>query len=269
MAQENTLLDVVKLTKVYTSGRVRTTQLVATKDVSFQLHKGEIISLVGESGSGKSTIANIILRLLRPTSGHIYLNGKDIFKIKLHDYYKSVQMVFQNPFGSFNPFYRVERVLNKAVDFVYENSKTRAQKDEIVFSALRKMDINPEEVLGRFPHQLSGGQLQRFLLARVLIIRPEVLLADEPTTMIDASSRAGILNQLINLGKTEGLSVIFITHDIGQAQYVSDKALVLRQGEVVEQGPSKEVFLHPTNKYTKQLLEDVPSLYRKWKWRFA
>ncbi len=289
MSESPPLLEVKNLTKIFTSGQIFTTQVKALNNISFKLTKGEIVSIVGESGSGKSTVANIILRLIRPTNGQVHLNGQSIFKQKLNDYYKHVQVVFQNPFGSFNGFYRVDRVLDKAFDFVYRNSKKKNQKerkiireeyskenslnevdkDKIIFEALKKVDINPEEVLGRFPHQLSGGQLQRFLLARALIIKPDLLIADEPTTMIDASSRAGILNQLIALGKSGDLSVLFITHDIGQAQYVSDRVLVMKEGSIVEEGPSKEVFLHPKQAYTKRLLEDVPSLTRKWKWRLA
>lgn len=269
MATPTPLLEVKNLTKVFTSGQIITKRVVAVDNISFNISKGEIVSIVGESGSGKSTVANIILRLIRPTSGQIFLNGCSILKEKLKIYYKHVQVIFQNPFGSFNGFYRVDRVLQKAVEFAHGSTKTNCEKEKILIEALKKVDINPEEVLGRFPHQLSGGQLQRFLLARALIIKPELLIADEPTTMIDASSRAGILNQLIALGKSEGLSVLFITHDIGQAQYVSERVLVMKQGSIVEEGLSKEVFLHPSHDYTKKLLEDVPSLTRKWKWRLA
>ncbi|MFX1298143.1 MAG: ABC transporter ATP-binding protein [Promethearchaeota archaeon] len=263
MKEINRLLEVKKLTKIYTSGLIRTSMVIGAKDISFKINKGEIVSLVGESGSGKSTVANMILRLIVPTSGYIYFNGNDISKIPKRDYYRQVQVIFQDPFSSFNYFYKVDRVLKKAVDFCMDNISSN-EKKKFIKEAIIRVGINPEEVLGRYPHQLSGGQLQRFLLARVLLIKPLLLIADEPTSMIDASSRAEILNLLDLLRKEQGFSVLFISHDIGQAQYISDRVLVMKEGKIVEKGITKEVFLHPTHPYTKNLLASVPSLYRKW-----
>lgn len=263
MIENKELLEVDKLTKIYTSGLIRPTKVVGAKDISFKINKGEILSLVGESGSGKTTVANMILRLIQPTSGLIYFNGKDINTIRLQDYYKLVQIIFQDPYSSFNYFYKVDRVLNKAIDFRY-GKISNSDKKNLIENVFEQIGINTEEVLGRYPYQISGGQLQRFLLARILLIRPNLLIADEPTSMIDASSRAGILNLLEMIRKKEGLSVIFITHDIGQAQYISDRVLVMQKGLVVEKGPTKDVFLNPTHPYTKNLLASVPSLYRQW-----
>jgi len=263
MIENKELLEVDKLTKIYTSGLIRPTKVVGAKDVSFKINKGEILSLVGESGSGKTTVANMILRLIQPTSGLIYFNGKDINTIRLQDYYKLVQIIFQDPYSSFNYFYKVDRVLNKAIDFRY-GKISNSDKKNLIENVFKEIGINAKEVLGRYPYQISGGQLQRFLLARILLIKPNLLIADEPTSMIDASSRAGILNLLEMIRKKEGLSVIFITHDIGQAQYISDRVLVMQKGLVVEKGPTKDVFLNPTHPYTKNLLASVPSLYRQW-----
>ena len=263
MIENKELLEVDKLTKIYTSGLIRPTKVVGAKDISFKINKGEILSLVGESGSGKTTVANMILRLIQPTSGLIYFNGKDINTIRLQDYYKLVQIIFQDPYSSFNYFYKVDRVLNKAIDFRY-GKISKSDKKNLIENVFEQIGINTEEVLGRYPYQISGGQLQRFLLARILLIKPNLLIADEPTSMIDASSRAGILNLLEMIRKKEGLSVIFITHDIGQAQYISDRVLVMQKGLVVEKGPTKDVFLNPTHPYTKNLLASVPSLYRQW-----
>ena len=263
MIKNNGLLEVDKLTKIYTSGLIRPKKVVGAKDVSFKINKGEILCLVGESGSGKTTVANMILRLINPTSGFIYFNGKDINEINLREYYKLVQVIFQDPYSSFNYFYKVDRVLNKAIEFRF-GKVSKSKKFNLIEKAFKEIGINAEEVLGRYPYQISGGQLQRFLLARTLIIRPKLLIADEPTSMIDASSRASILNLLELIRKEEGSSVLFITHDIGQAQYLSDRVLVMKKGLVVEKGQTKDVFLHPTHPYTKNLLDSVPSLYRQW-----
>lgn len=250
------------LTKVFTSGYVRTTSVVAVKDVSFDLKKGEILALVGESGSGKTTIANIILRLTRPTSGLILLNDKDIRSYDVKSYYSRVQQIFQDPYSSYNSFYKIDRVLNKAFALREDHPPPEEQKG-ILVSALNMVGLNPDEILGRYPHQMSGGQLQRVLIARFLIIGAELLIADEPTSMIDASSRAAVLNILLGLKKRK-TSVIFITHDVGQAQHIADKVVVMNKGKLVEKGSAERVFSNPKHPYTKRLLADVPKLYEKW-----
>jgi|SRR5271157_4148052 len=267
MSQNGPLLQVKNLTKIFKSGRIKTTQTIAVQDVSFSINKGEIVSIVGESGSGKTTVSNLILRLIPRTNGEIYFNGEDIFRINLRKYYKQVQVIFQNPFSSFNYFYKVDRVLMNAINFVSGKSLTITAKKQLMYETLKKIDINPSEVLGRYPHQLSGGQLQRFLLGRVLLIKPDLLIADEPTTMIDACCRSDVLNLLNNLRQNAGLSILFITHDIGQAQYISDRVLVMNHGRIIEEGPSNDVFQNPQEDYTKKLLANVPSLSRKWKWK--
>jgi peptide/nickel transport system ATP-binding protein len=258
------VLEVENLTKIYTSGIFQHKEIIGAKNVSFNINQGEIVSLVGESGSGKTTIANMVLRLIKPTKGNIYLNGVDINKIKKKIYYRQVQVIFQDPFSSFNYFYKVDRILKKAINF-HTSKLSNDQKIEVINDTLARIGINAEEVLGRFPHQLSGGQLQRFLIARILLIKPILLIADEPTSMIDASSRADILNLLGMIRKEEGFSLLFITHDIGQAQYISDRVLIMKSGSIVEKGPTKDIFLNPNHPYTKNLLASVPSLYRQWK----
>ncbi len=260
---EQPLLKIEGLYKTYVSGLIKTTENHAVKDCNFHINKGEVISLVGESGSGKSTIANMILRLIKPTAGNLWFNGVNIQDIPINDYYLDVQEVFQDPFSSFNYFYKVDRVLDAAIKFKYgkiPEHKSREKIDEV----LDLVGINAREILGRYPHQLSGGQLQRFLLARTLIIECKLLIADEPTSMIDACARADVLNLIKQLREEIGYTVLFITHDIGQAQYVSDRVLVMEQGIIVEQGSPFNVFTNPTHPYTKSLLESVPSLYRKW-----
>jgi peptide/nickel transport system ATP-binding protein len=257
------ILQCENLTKIFTSGLIRTKSVTAVKNVTFDMKKGEIVALVGQSGSGKTTVAKIILRLIKPTSGRILFNGKDAFAYDRREYYRKIQAIVQDPYSAYNPFYKVDRVLEEIFG-LYENSPPPDKRREIIHSTLARIGINPEEILGRYPHQLSGGQLQRFLIARPLIINSELVVADEATSMLDASTRAGILNLLLSLKKNENISVLFITHDIAQAQYISDKVLMMQNGEVIEQGPSEKVFLHPSNPYTKELFDSVPQLRKKW-----
>jgi peptide/nickel transport system ATP-binding protein len=250
---------------MYTSGFIRTKCCVGAENVTFDMKRAEIVSLVGESGSGKSTVAKMILRLIEPTSGDIFFNGKNILSYDRHDYYRQVQAIFQDPYSAYNPFYKIDRVFDKAFGLCSDHYPSDKQK-EITKSTLKSIGLNPDEVLGRYPHQLSGGQMQRILIARSLVIGSKLLIADEPTSMIDASTRAGILNLLLDLKRKKGLSVLFITHDIGQAQYVSDRIVVMQKGEIVEQGSVDEVFVNPKNRYTKELLASVPRLYEKWEY---
>lgn len=265
MEGKRALLECKNLTKIYTSGLIKTKTVIGAKNMTFHIEREEIVSLVGESGSGKSTMAKMILRLIEPTSGDIFFNGENILSSDKRDYYRRVQAIFQDPYSAFNPFYKIDRVLNKMFDLRNDHPSSDKRK-EITESTLKSIGLNPDEVLGRYPHQLSGGQMQRILVARSLIVGSELLIADEPTSMIDASTRAGILNLLLNLKREKGLSVLFITHDIGQAQYISDRIIVMEKGEVVEQGPVDEVFVKPKHPYTKELLASVPRLYEKWQY---
>jgi peptide/nickel transport system ATP-binding protein len=263
MKGKGTLLECENLTKIYTSGIIKTKVIVGAKNVTFNIDKGEIVGLVGESGSGKSTVAKMILRLIEPTAGDVFFNGKSVFSYDERDYYRQVQAIFQDPYSAFNPFYKIDRVLDKALR-LRNNPPSTDEKEKVIWSTLKSIGLNPDEVLGRHPHQLSGGQMQRILVARALLVGSELLIADEPTSMIDASTRAGILNLLLELKEKRNLSILFITHDIGQAQYISDRILVMNKGEIVEQGPADEVFVEPKHQYTKDLLASVPRLYEKW-----
>jgi peptide/nickel transport system ATP-binding protein len=257
------ILQCKNLTKIYTSGLIRTKSVVAVKNVTFDMEKGEIVALVGQSGSGKTTVAKMILRLIEPTSGQIIFNGENAFSYDKCEYYRRIQAIVQDPYSAYNPFYKVDRVLEE-VFTLYKNGFSPEKRREIIHSTLTRIGINPEEILGRYPHQLSGGQLQRFLIARPLMIKSELVVADEATSMLDASTRAGILNLLLSLKEKEKISVLFITHDIAQAQYISDRALIMQNGEVIEQGPSERVFLHPEQPYTRELFDSVPQLQKKW-----
>jgi peptide/nickel transport system ATP-binding protein len=202
-----TILQCENLTKIFVSGLIRTKSIVAVKNVTFDVKKGEIVALVGQSGSGKTTVAKMILRLIEPTSGQIIFNGKNALSYDKREYYRRIQAIVQDPYSAYNPFYKVDRVLEEVFS-LYENSPSPDERREIIHSTLERIGINPEEILGRYPHQLSGGQLQRFLIARPLMINSELVVADEATSMLDASTRAGILNLLLSLKQNEKISVL-------------------------------------------------------------
>ncbi len=263
MVDKGIILECKNLTKVYTSGLVRTKTVLGANNATFDIKRGEIVSLAGESGSGKSTIAKMILRLIEPTSGDILFNSRSVRSYNIREYYKHVQAVFQDPYSAFNPFYKIDHVLDRAFGLREDNLNSDERK-EIIESTFLSIGLNPSEVLGRYPHELSGGQMQRLLIGRSLIIGSQLLIADEPTSMIDASTRAGVLNLLLNLKEKKDLSVLFITHDIGQAQYVSERVLIMKEGEIVEQGSVHDVFTRPKHPYTQELLAAVPRLCEKW-----
>lgn len=236
----------------------------AVDDVSFHVEPGEIVAVVGESGSGKSTLGRLILRLLAPTSGKILLDGEDVTDLKgntaLRAYWRKVQAVFQDPFAAFNQFYTNERVLANALN-VISPSVSGKEKQRRIAGALNEVGLTPSDVLQKGPHQLSGGQVQRVMIARALVVGPELLVADEPTSMLDASLRVTVLNLLKDLRVQHKMSILFITHDLGQAYYISDRILVMYHGKIVEQGPVEEVLANPQHEYTRRLMSDVPLLH--------
>jgi len=264
------LLEVKNLTKVYEAGFVKKRRIVAVDNVTFEVNEGEVASLVGESGSGKTTTAKIILRLLPPTSGNVVFQGKDIWrdlktKEDLKDYWKKVHAVFQDPYASYNPFYTIDRILNQALELLGVDPKSDEGK-RLIREALMYVGLVPEDVLGKYPHQLSGGQRQRIMIARCWLLKPKLILADEPVSMIDASMRGAIIKLFMNLRDDYKTSTIFITHDMGLAYYVSDRILVMYRGKIVDQGSPDELVKNPKHEYTKRLLASVPTLYRKWSW---
>lgn len=263
VSQTNTsqlLLEVRHLTKVFGS---RETEVRAVDDVSFAVQRGEIVAIVGESGSGKSTLARMLLRLSEATSGEILMNGTDVTQIRgarnLKPYWREVQGIFQNPVASFNQFYSVGRVLRKTLKLTGQKY-SRDEEQRKLSEALRTVGLDPVDVLPKGAHQLSGGQLQRAMIARALLVDPKVLIADESTSALDASLRVTILNVLRELRDRLDMTVLFITHDIGQANYIADRVFVMYQGEMVEQGTVDEVLSNPQHEYTQRLLADVPRL---------
>jgi len=264
------VLELEHVTKVFTSGLFGGYEVRAVDDVSFEVGEGEIVSLIGESGSGKTTIGKLILRLLKPTSGRILFRGEDIWSFdreKLRRYYyKNVQAVFQDPFASFNPLHKVDRVF----DLVFRNflrGVAPGEREELIKRSLESVGLNPGEVLGKYPHQLSGGQLQRILIARALLVEPSLLIADEAVSMLDASTRIDILNLLGEFRDKFGTSVIFITHDLALGYYISDKIVIMYRGRIVEWGDAERVFGNPLHPYTRMLLESVPDLSVRWEFK--
>jgi peptide/nickel transport system ATP-binding protein len=252
------LLEAQRLTRVFGRGR---TAVPAVTDVSFQVDEHELVTVVGESGSGKSTLARMVLRLLAPTSGTVRLAGRDVTALRgrgLLPYWREVQAVFQDPVSSFNQFLTVRQLLRRTGRL----AGRAAQRAAAAADALAQVGLDPADVLDKWPHQLSGGQRQRVMIARALLLRPRLLVADEPTSMLDASLRVTILNLLTDLRRDTGLAILFITHDLGQACYVSDRVLVMCHGELVEQGPTRQVIFEPRHDYTRRLLADVPRLAR-------
>ena len=264
------LLKVEHLTKIFTSGFIGGFGIRAVDDVSFTMRTGEIVSLVGESGSGKTTTGKLILRLIQPTSGRILFEGKDVLKMGKNElkknYYRQVQAVFQDPFASFNPLHPVDRAFDLIFDS-YLPDVSRGERDEMIDRALIQVGLNPDQVRGKFPHQLSGGQLQRILIARALLLKPKLLIADEAVSMLDASTRIDVLNLLGDFRDKYGTSVLFVTHDLALGYYISDTTIIMYRGTIVEMGDTERVFHNPLHPYTQMLLESVPDLNVKWEFR--
>ena len=265
MAKEKkSCLSGIGLTKVYGFGRSKT---VAVDHVDFDFYEGEIISIVGESGSGKTTLAKMLLGLTSTTEGDVYFQGKkrDISsQKKRREYWQNIQAIFQDPFSSYNIFHKIDDVLLDCINM--RGGRRLPYKDKVAMmtEACSFVNLKFDELTNKYPFELSGGQMQRLMIARIFLLKPKILLADEPTSMIDACSRATILDYLTQLRDEVGMTLIFITHDIGLAYYVSDTVYIMEHGKFVERGSADEVILHPRQAYTKRLINDVPKIYEEW-----
>ncbi|MCO1574541.1 ATP-binding cassette domain-containing protein [Crossiella sp. SN42] len=239
-------------------GGLRRSTLRAVDGVSFTLEPGRTVALVGESGSGKSTIARMIARLERPTAGEIVVTGPAGVPVRDRDYRHRVQMVFQDPFASLNPFHTVEHHLARPLR-LHNRASGRAETAQRVEELLARVTLlPPRDFLQRRPHELSGGQRQRVAIARALAPGAEIVIADEPVSMLDVSIRLGVLKLLARLQREENLAVLYITHDLATARHFSDEILVLYRGRVVERGPADAVILDPRHPYTKLLAAASP-----------
>lgn len=257
------MLKLDNVSKIYRVGAFGGRTMTAVSEVSFEVNAGEVVSLIGESGSGKSTIGRMILRLTPVSRGTITLNDTDISAVSsAKEYYRHVQGVFQDPFSCFNPIFKADRVF-AMIKEAYFPRVSAADWRGRVEAALRSVRLDPGQVLGRYPHQLSGGQLQRMLIARAVLLDIRLLVADEIISMLDASTRIDVLNLLADL-RARGLGVLFVTHDLSLGNYVSDRTVVLRHGKIVEMGRTELVFGDPRHPYTRSLLASVPRLDAKW-----
>ena len=264
------LLELRNISKIYSRGLFNAQASTALRDISLTLRENEpsILTIAGESGSGKTTLAMLLLGFIKPTTGEILYRGKDIGKLRGSDrltFRREVQAVFQDPFAVFNPFYTVDHLLSVPIRrFKLASSKAeaRTKMDE----ALTAVGLRPEDVLGRFPHQLSGGQRQRINVARALLLKPRLLVADEPVSMVDASLRANILETLRNLQRDHGVSIVYITHDLTTAFHIAKSIIVLYRGSVMEAGDVDMVIKDPRHPYTRLLVDSIPwpDLQRRW-----
>jgi peptide/nickel transport system ATP-binding protein len=233
----------------------------AVEDISLALVPGRALALVGESGSGKTTVARMLARLYEPTAGVIRFRGSPVtasHRAAQLEYRHHVQMVFQDPFSSLNPVHSVRYHLGRVLR-LHERARTREEETAQILALLEKVSLTPaEQFIEKYPHQLSGGQRQRVSIARALAAGPEVLLADEPVSMLDVSIRLGVLNLLLRLKREERLAVLFITHDIASARYFAEETLVMYAGQSVESGPSDAVIQQPKHPYTQLLISAAP-----------
>jgi peptide/nickel transport system ATP-binding protein len=234
----------------------------AVDGISFEVGKQEVFALVGESGCGKSTTGRLIVKLLEPTDGRIYLEGEDVTNITTREeilaYRRKVQMIFQDPFASLNPRFRIFDVLEEPL-LIHGIGETRAEREELIYKALEMVKVTPpEDYVGRFPHMLSGGQRQRVAIARALILNPTFIVADEPVSMLDVSIRAEVLELMKELKDKMGVTYLYITHDMSTARYFADWMAVMYLGRIVEIGPAKRVIDNPLHPYTRALLAAVP-----------
>ena len=236
--------------------------LKAVDNVSFNIPEGAIMALVGESGSGKTTIARTVVGLVKPTDGHVYFRGRDIFSLKGEEfkvYRRKVQMIFQDPAVSLNPRMKIGDQVKYPLDV--NKIGTKEERVEKTMKVLKDVGLSPpEDFYNRYPHQLSGGQKQRVAIARALVLEPEILIADEPISNIDVSARAQILNLLQQLRDRLHLSILYITHDLSSAWAISDQVAVMYLGKIVEMAPTSEIFSNPLHPYTQALISAVPSL---------
>jgi peptide/nickel transport system ATP-binding protein len=252
------------LTKIFGFGRQKN---VAVDHVDIDFYEGEVISIVGESGSGKTTLAKMLLGLISITEGEIYFQGKkrDITtQKKRKEYWKDIQAIFQDPYCSYNIFNKIDTILLDCIRMRGGRRLPYTEKVSLMEEACGFVNMKFEELTNKYPFELSGGQMQRLMIARIFLLKPKILVADEPTSMIDACSRATILDMLMQLRDETEMTLIFITHDIGLAYYVSDSVYIMEHGKLVESGCADEVILNPKEAYTQRLISDVPKIYEEW-----
>lgn len=256
------LLDVRGLRKHYNVGeglfRRSTTAIQAVQDVSFQVRRGQVVGLVGESGSGKTTVGRAILRLTEPTAGEVWFDGVDLTQLDrraLRDYRKKLQIIYQDPYASLNPRMSVAEIVGEAFDI--HGLARGAEKRDRVAALLERVGLSPAH-MARYPHEFSGGQRQRIGIARALAVEPQFVVADEPVSALDVSIQAQIVNLLADLKTDLGLTLLFISHDMGVVRHIADIVIVMYLGKIMEMAPAKELYRKPSHPYTQALLSAVP-----------
>jgi peptide/nickel transport system ATP-binding protein len=243
------------------AGQAKRKLVRAVDGISFDILKGEIFGLIGESGSGKTTTGKLVMKLIEPTEGRMTFGGEDVTvldKVRLRAYRKRVQMIFQDPYASMNPRFKIKDVLEEPL-VIHKIRATRDERESMIVKALTEVKmIPPQDYMGRWPHMLSGGQRQRVATARTLILNPAMLVADEPVSMIDLSTRAEILHMMKDVQRDMGLTYLYITHDLSTARYFTDRIAVMYLGRIVEMGRADEIIDKPIHPYTKALIDAVP-----------
>jgi peptide/nickel transport system ATP-binding protein len=267
---ETPLLEVRDLTKVYASGLIKKTANVALDGFSMRLaaETPKITTIAGESGSGKTTLARLILGFITPTRGQVLFQGKDVAQMNREEwvgYRKNVQAIFQDPYEVYNPFYHVDHVFDMIMRS-FHIATGRQEQRKAVEEALAAVGLRPSEILGKYPHQLSGGQRQRVMVARAFMLRPRLIVADEPVSMIDASLRGMVLDIMLRLKKEQGISFLYITHDLSTAYQISDDIYILYRGGIAEHGNMEKVLNDPQHPYTQTLLASIPVPDPDLKW---
>lgn len=255
-------LELKSVSKIYSSGIIHKKHTVALENFSMSINtdKPAVRAIAGESGSGKTTLGMILMGFLQPTSGNVLYNGKDMRSLnrsEQNSFRRDVQAIFQDPFSVYNPFYPVEHVLEMPIE-KFKMAKSKAAAKRLMEDALSEVGLQPAETLGRFPHQLSGGQRQRIMVARALLLKPKLIIADEPVSMVDASLRATILESLRKLNREFGITILYITHDLTTAYHVSNDIMVLYRGELAEVGDVENVIKNPQHPYTQLLVDSIP-----------
>jgi peptide/nickel transport system ATP-binding protein len=257
------LLDVRNVTKTFGGGFLqRAAPTVALDHFTLTLPAGEprIVALAGESGSGKTTAARLVLGFLTPTSGEIVYCGTNVARMSRSQarvFRREVQAILQDPYEAYNPFYKVDHVLDVVVR-KFQLARSPAEARRLIGAALEFVGLRVSETLGKYPHQLSGGQRQRLMIARAFLLKPRVIVADEPVSMVDASIRSMILDLMVQLKRDVGVSFLYITHDLSTAYQIGDEIIVLHRGRVVEHGNAQQVIDHPQHSYTQLLVNSIP-----------
>ena len=257
------ILEVQNLKKYYQQGTLfqKKESVKAVDDVSFVLHRKETLAIVGESGCGKSTTVKSIIRLTEPTSGKVILHGEDFTSLKgnaLREARKKLKIIFQDPYSSLNPRMTVHDIIAEPID-IEKTWKTRGEREEMVLETMQLVGLDPTWI-NRYPHEFSGGQRQRIGIARAIILKPDIVICDEPVSALDVSIQAKIINLLKQLQEELNISYIFISHDLGVVKHIADRILVMYLGHVVEEGTSEDIFNHPSHPYTRTLLNAIPTI---------